>query len=98
MSEGKDELKGILIGLMLGAAMSDETGKVKGMLRGLMLGAAVGTVLGILIAPEAGSETQRKLKNALGDISEKTKRTTAQMKDFIRRKKEEIEEEQETAA
>ena len=98
MSEAKSELKGMVLGLLIGAAMSDETGKVKGMLRGLMLGAAVGTVLGILIAPAADSETQRNLKNALGDISEKTKRTTAQVKDFIRREKEEIEEEQETTA
>ena len=78
--------------------MSEEKGELKGMLLGLLLGAAVGTALGILIAPASGSETRWKLKNALGDISEKTKGTTARVKDFIRRKKEEIEEEQETAA
>jgi len=98
MCEETGKLKGILMGLLLGAALSEETGTLKGMLRGLMLGAAVGTVLGILIAPASGSETQRKLKNTLGDLSDKTKRTTARVKDFIRRKKEEIEEEQETAA
>ena len=78
--------------------MSEEKGELKGMLIGLMLGAAVGTVLGILIAPAAGNETRRKLKNALQELPEKTKRTTARVKDFIRRKKEEAGEEQETAA
>lgn len=78
--------------------MSEEKGEMKGMLIGLMLGAAIGTVLGILIAPAAGSETRRKLKDAIGDLPEKTKRTTARVKDFIRHKKEEAGEEQETVA
>ena len=78
--------------------MSEERGELKGMLLGLLLGAAVGTALGILIAPASGSETRRKLNNTLGDLSDKTKRTTAQVKDFIRRKKEEVEKEIETAA
>ena len=78
--------------------MSEEKGELKGMLLGLLLGAAIGTALGILLAPAAGSETRRKLKTALEDLPEKTKRTTARVKDFIRHKKEEIEEEQETAA
>ena len=78
--------------------MSEEKGELKGMLLGLLLGAAVGTALGILIAPASGSETRRKLNDTLGDLSEKTKRTTAQVKDFIRRTKEEIGEEKETAA
>ena len=98
MSEGKGELRGMLVGLLIGAAMSDETGKMKGMLRCLMLGAAVGTVLGLMIAPASGSETRRKLKNALEDLLEKTKITTAQVKDFIRHKKEGIGEEQATVA
>jgi gas vesicle protein len=34
-------------------------GKIFG---GLLFGAAVGTILGILIAPEKGSETRKKLK------------------------------------
>ena len=82
--------------------MSEEKGELKGMLLGLLIGAAVGTALGILIAPASGSETRRKLNNTLGDLSDKTKRTTAQVKNFIRRKKGEIkgetEEELETAA
>ena len=98
MCEETGKLKGMLMGLLLGAALSGETGKLKGMLRGLMLGGAVGTVLGILIAPAAGSETRQKLRNTLEDFSDKTKRTTARVKDFIRHKKEEIEEEQESAA
>jgi len=77
--------------------MSEEKGELKGMLLGLLLGAAVGTALGILLAPAAGSETRQKLRNTLEDFSDKTKRTTARVKDFIRHKKEEIEEEQETA-
>ena len=68
MCEETGKLKGMLMGLLLGAALSEETGKLKGMLRGLMLGAAVGTVLGILIAPAAGSETRRKLKDDYDDF------------------------------
>jgi len=78
--------------------MSEEKGELKGMLLGLLLGAAIGTALGILLAPAEGSETRRKLQNTLEDLSDKTKGTTARVKDFIRHKKEEIEEEQETAA
>ena len=78
--------------------MSEERGELKGMLIGLLLGAAVGTVLGILIAPATGSETRHKLKAAMDDLPEKAKETTARVKDFIRRKKEEIEGEKETAA
>jgi len=78
--------------------MSEERGEMKGMLIGLLLGAAVGTVLGILIAPAAGSETRHKLKNALEELPEKAKRTTARVKDFIRHKKEEIGEKLETEA
>jgi len=78
--------------------MSEEKNELKGMLIGLMLGTAVGTVLGILIAPATGSETRYKLNVALDDLPEKTKKTTARVKDFIRRKKEEAGGEKETAA
>ena len=78
--------------------MSEEKGELKGMLLGLLLGAAVGTALGILLAPASGSDTRQKLKNTLEDLSEKTKKTTAQVKGFIRHKKEEIGEEIETVA
>ena len=74
--------------------MCEEKSELKGMLLGLLLGAAVGTALGILLAPAAGSETRRKLNNTLEDLSDKTKRTTARVKDFILREKEEIGEEQ----
>ena len=78
--------------------MCEEKSELKGMLFGLLIGTAFGTALGILLAPAEGSETRRKLRNTLEDFSDKTKGTTARVKDFIRRKKEEIEEEQETAA
>ena len=78
--------------------MSEERGELKGMLIGLLVGAAVGTVLGLMIAPASGSETRHKLKNKLDEIEEKTKGTTARVKDFLRRKKEEIGEELETDA
>ena len=78
--------------------MCEEKGELKGMLLGLLIGAAVGTALGMLLAPASGSETRRKLNNTLEDLSDKTKRTTARVKDFIRHKKEEIGAELETDA
>ncbi len=76
--------------------MSEERGELKGMLIGLLIGAAVGTALGMLIAPATGSETRHKLKAALDDLPEKAKETTSRVKNFIRRKKEEIGEKLET--
>lgn len=45
---------------------SDATGKIIG---ALLIGAAVGGALGILFAPDKGSETRKKLSGKTGDIA-----------------------------
>ena len=40
---------------------------------GLVVGIAVGVCLGLLIAPEKGSETRKKLADSAGDWMEKLK-------------------------
>jgi gas vesicle protein len=40
---------------------------------GLIAGIAVGVCIGVLIAPEKGSETRRKLADSVGDWMEKLK-------------------------
>ncbi len=46
---------------------SNDSGKVIG---ALIIGAAVGAVLGILFAPDKGSEIRKKLLNQTGDLTD----------------------------
>jgi gas vesicle protein len=46
---------------------SNDTGKLIG---AILLGAAVGVGIGVLFAPEKGSETRKKIINGLKDIAE----------------------------
>lgn len=39
----------------------------------LLTGVAVGAVLGVLFAPESGSETRERLSNALNDLGDSIK-------------------------
>jgi len=52
------------------------------LLSGVLLGAAAGAVLGILLAPEKGSETRKKLSQKGADLTESLKST---FNDFVDR-------------
>ena len=43
------------------------------LLAGILLGAAAGAVLGILFAPDKGSETRRKIADKKNDLTNKMK-------------------------
>ncbi len=49
---------------------SNETGKIVG---ALLIGAVVGAALGILFAPEKGSETRKKISGKTDDLSDALK-------------------------
>ena len=51
---------------------SNDTGKLIG---AILLGAAVGVGIGVLFAPEKGSETRKKIINGLKDIAEEVNDT-----------------------
>lgn len=51
----------------------------KKLLLGFIAGAAAGTVLGILLAPDKGSNTRNKLKKTMGGVFDKAKQTLASL-------------------
>ncbi len=59
-------------------------------LAGILLGAAVGAVLGILFAPDKGSETRKKISDSTGELGENLKTKFAEMTDTIKEKFESI--------
>jgi gas vesicle protein len=67
------------------------TGKMIG---ALLIGAAIGGALGILFAPDKGSETRKKLANQSGDLADNLKKTLASLLDEA---KKETQTEKETA-
>ncbi len=70
---------------------SNNTGKIIG---ALVLGAAIGGILGVLFAPDKGSETRKKLAAKGGDLTDALKE---KFNDFLEEAKQEAELMQEKA-
>ena len=58
----------------------------KKLIGGLLVGAAVGAVLGILFAPDKGTETRKKLAKQAEDLGDDLKHKFAEAKDTLREK------------
>jgi gas vesicle protein len=71
---------------------SNNTGKLIG---ALLLGAAIGGALGILFAPDKGSETRKKLAGKTGDLTDTLKKT---LTDLLAESKEEVDETEKAVA
>lgn len=56
----------------------------------LLAGLAVGTVLGVLFAPEKGSETREKLNDSLADLGEAIKERAEEQIDQLTELKDKI--------
>ncbi len=48
----------------------DDNGKVSGFLTGLLCGLTIGAGLALVMAPESGPRTRRRLQRAAGDLKE----------------------------
>lgn len=60
------------------------------LLAGILLGATVGAVLGILFAPDKGSETRKKISDSTNDLGDNLKTKFSEMTDSIKEKFESI--------
>ncbi len=60
------------------------------LLAGILLGATVGAVLGILFAPEKGSETRKKIADSTSDLGDNLKTKFSEMTDSLKEKFESI--------
>ena len=56
------------------------------LLAAVLVGAAAGAVLGILIAPDKGSETRKKISKKAGDINETIREKINEMGEVIAQK------------
>ena len=65
---------------------SNDTGKVIG---AAVIGVLVGAALGILLAPEKGSETRKKMMQGFKDLAEDLKATFDEVKQEASNEKEE---------
>ena len=68
---------------------SNNTGKMIG---ALLIGAAIGGVLGILFAPDKGSETRKKLASQTGDLTDGLKKTLTSLLDESKKEFESVKE------
>lgn len=55
-------------------------------LLGLMVGSIIGVGIGILIAPDSGANTRKKLKKGAHDVAEKASNKVSQLADDIKNK------------
>ncbi len=62
----------------------------KNLLTGVLLGAAAGAVLGILFAPDKGSETRKKIAQKGRDLSDNLKSRFSELEEAIADKYENI--------
>ena len=54
------------------------------MITGILAGAAVGAILGVLFAPDKGSDTRRKIANKAGDIKDSVKNSIGSLTNGIK--------------
>jgi gas vesicle protein len=60
--------------------------KSKKIIGALLLGAAVGAVLGVLFAPDKGTATREKIKEATGDLTGNLKEKVNEFVDTVKEK------------
>ena len=68
--------------------MSSNTTKVLG---ALLLGAAVGVALGILLAPDKGADTRKKLADGASDLTDNAEEEIKEVIDSLKKKVSEME-------
>jgi gas vesicle protein len=68
---------------------SNNTGKVLG---AIFLGAAIGGVLGVLFAPDKGSETRKKISKKSNDLTDSVKEKFDSIVDKFRKEVEDVKE------
>ena len=68
--------------------MSSNTTKILG---ALLLGAAVGVAVGILLAPDKGSETRKKLADSASDLTDNAEVEIKEVIDTLKKKVSEME-------
>ncbi len=56
------------------------------LLAGILLGATVGAVLGILFAPDKGSETRKMISDSTGELGDNLKTKFSEMTDSLKQK------------
>jgi gas vesicle protein len=66
--------------------MAQEKNEIGGLLAGLAIGTLIGTIVGLLIAPEPGEVTRRKLKYAMEELPEKAKKASKKVRDLLQKK------------